>query len=119
MTCLLQCWSAGISFDNFVKHADLASICPFHYNHYACDGMKGGSRDHSPRRCRCKVGFDMQNGFTFHALLDRCHLMHFNDNRYRVQYLRQGHHHQLGDLTVPNPLYHLLLRDVGGSHPAH
>jgi hypothetical protein len=40
-----SCWSKGSSYDNFAKSADLASICPFHYNHWSCDGMKGGGRD--------------------------------------------------------------------------
>jgi hypothetical protein len=40
-----SCWSKGSSYDNFAKSADMASICPFHYNHWSCDGMKGGGRD--------------------------------------------------------------------------
>ena len=37
-------------------------VCPFHYNHWSCDGMKGGGRDHAKaNRCRCKVAFDLIN----------------------------------------------------------
>lgn len=70
--------------------------------------MKGGGRDFTKYRCRCKVGFDMQNGITFHPMVDRCHLMHFNDNKYRFQGNRQNHVHDQGDVTQPCPLAPLL-----------
>lgn len=83
-------------------------MCPFHYNHWSCDGMKGGGRDFTKYRCRCKVGFDMQNGITFHPMLDRCHIMHLNDNKYRFQSNRQNHVHDQGDVTQFCPLASLL-----------
>jgi hypothetical protein len=39
---MLSCWSSASSFDNFPKSADFASVCPFHYNHWSCDGGKAG-----------------------------------------------------------------------------
>jgi hypothetical protein len=27
-----------------------AAVCPFHYNHWSCDGMKGGGRDWTKNR---------------------------------------------------------------------
>jgi hypothetical protein len=42
---LFKCWSKGSSYDNFAKSSDMAGVCPFHYNHWSCDGMKGGGRD--------------------------------------------------------------------------
>ena len=27
-----------------------AGVCPFHYNHWSCDGMKGGGRDWTKNR---------------------------------------------------------------------
>jgi hypothetical protein len=108
VSCLARCWSSATSFDNFPKSADLASMCPFHYNHWSCDGMKGGGRDFTKYRCRCKVGFDMQNGITYSPQVDRCHLMHFNDNKYRFQSNRQNHVHDNGDVTQFSPLSTLL-----------
>lgn len=46
-------------------------MCPFHYNHWSCDGMKGGGRDFTKRRCRCKVAFDMQNGYDYKPMLKK------------------------------------------------
>ena len=41
-------------------------VCPFHYNHWSCDGMKGGGRDHEKAtRCRCKVAFDLLNHMSY------------------------------------------------------
>jgi hypothetical protein len=41
-------------------------VCPFHYNHWSCDGMKGGGRDHEKSaRCRCKVAFDLMNHMSY------------------------------------------------------
>lgn len=50
----------------------------------------------------------MQNGITYHPQVDRCHLMHFNDNKYRFQSNRQNHVHDQGDVTQPSPLSALL-----------
>ena len=48
--------------------------------------MRGGGRDsaRSPR-CRCKVGFDLINGYAYRPIPDKCHLFHFNNNKYRFQ----------------------------------
>eukprot|EP01036_Dinobryon_divergens_P032366 gene32366-41935_t len=62
---MVRCWSSATSFDNFPKSGDFAGVCPFHYNHWSCDGMKGGGRDWTKNRCRCKVSFDMQNFFEY------------------------------------------------------
>lgn len=70
--------------------------------------MKGGTRDPAIVRCRCKVGFDMHNWNAFHPVLNRCHLMHFNDNKYRFQSKRQHHHHDHGNIAEPGPLSFLL-----------
>lgn len=80
-----QCWSSATSFDNFPKSSDFAGKCPFHYNHWSCDGMRSGGRDSGPtmKRCRCKVGFEFTNFYEFKPHLERCHLLHFNDNKYR------------------------------------
>lgn len=70
---MFKCWSSASSYDNFPKSADFASVCPFHYNHWSCDGMKNGGRDlgKNAPRCRCKVAFDMINGFAYKPLLKR------------------------------------------------
>jgi len=87
---MFACWSSASSFDNFPKSADFASVCPFHYNHWSCEGGKNGGRDHASRpipRCRCKVSFEMQNGFSFRPFTDKCHLLHFNDNKVRPLFM--------------------------------
>eukprot|EP01038_Epipyxis_sp_PR26KG_P008885 gene8885-11984_t len=108
---MLQCWSSGTSYDNFPKSADLASICPFHYNHWSCDGMRNGGRDFTKNRCRCKVAFDMINGFEYKPLLRKCHLMHFNDNKYRFQSKRNKFVYDKGDVTEYNALAKLFMKD--------
>ena len=71
---MLNCWSSFSANDNFPKSADFAGVCPFHYNHWSCDGGKGGGRDlgasHIPR-CRCKVSFDMMNAHSYRPVLDK------------------------------------------------
>jgi hypothetical protein len=62
-------------------------------------------------RCRCKVAFDMQNGYAFRPVLDKCHLMHFNDNKYRFQSRREKHVHDKGDVFEPNPLVKIFTPD--------
>lgn len=110
---LLLCWSSAMSYDNFPKSADLAGVCPFHYNHWSCDGMKNGGRDNgkSIPRCRCKVAFDMMNGFEYRPIPKKCHLMHLNNNKYRFQSRRLKHAQDKGNITQPNPLSALFLRE--------
>ncbi len=108
---MMSCWSSASGYDNFPKSSDFGSVCPFHYNHWSCDGMRNGGRDYVATRCRCKVAFDMINGFEYKPLLKRCHLMHFNDNKYKFQVRREKHANDHGDITEINPiattLYHL------------
>ena len=40
----------------------------------------------------------------------RCHLMHFNDNKYRFQSKRTKHTYDKGDVTQPCALSHLLAK---------
>ena len=81
---MCSCWSDASSFDNFMKSSDFAGVCPFHYNHWSCDGGRNGGRDSGTRapRCRCRVAFDMTDT-AFVPRLDRCYLAHFHDNKYR------------------------------------
>lgn len=103
---MLSCWSSATAYDNFYKSGDLAGVCPFHYNHWSCDGMKGGGRDwgRDIPRCRCKVGFDMMNGHTYTPHLNKCHLMHFHHNKYRFQSGRMKHKLDRGNLFNLNPM---------------
>ena len=54
---------------------------------------------------RCKVSFDMQNGFAFRPFTDKCHLLHFNDNKYRFQSRREKHLYDLGSVQEPCPIH--------------
>jgi hypothetical protein len=97
---MFACWSTASSYDDFPKSADLAHRCPFHYNHWSCDGMRGGGRDHTSMRCRCKVAFDMMNGFEYRPIPERCHLVHLNDNKYRFQSRRGKRTSDRGEITA-------------------
>jgi hypothetical protein len=71
VTAMLGCWSDASSYDDFPKSADMGGVCPFHYNHWSCDGMRGGGRDHSgANRCRCKVAFDLVNFLVFKPVVE-------------------------------------------------
>lgn len=81
------------------------------------------------RPCRCKVGFDMTNNLAYKPVLYRCHLLHFNDNKYRFQLIRahgkRGKHKELLDMLVfehdhgniqdYNPIAVLLSNDHDGN----
>jgi hypothetical protein len=102
---MFKCWSSGSAYDNFPKSGDFASKCPFHYNHWSCDGGRAGGRDawgHA-KKCRCKVSLDMNNGYAFKPVLDKCHLLHFNDNKYRFQSNRDKGNADKGDVTQFSP----------------
>lgn len=58
-------------------------------------------------RCRCKVAFDMQNGYSYKPSLDKCHIFHLNSNKYRFQSRRDKHVNDLGDIQKISPLVDL------------
>ena len=39
---MFACWSFLSSYDMFPKSSDFAGKCPFHYNHWSCDGLRFG-----------------------------------------------------------------------------
>ncbi len=63
-----------------------------------------------PFRCRCKVGLEMQNFYEFRPMVRKCHLMHFNDNKYKFESKRKKHVNDKGDVTAPSPLAILLAK---------
>lgn len=101
---MLRCWSEATSFDGFTKSADFAGVCPFHYNHWSCDGGRGGGRDFTKNRCRCKVGFDMMNHLTYKPMPNKCHLMHLNDNKFRFESNRGKGKDDKGSVLIPAPV---------------
>ena len=67
--------------------------------------MRNGGRDYGKGpRCRCKVAFDMINGFEYKPLPNRCHLMHLNDDKYAFQSNREKHRNDLGDVKETSVL---------------
>ena len=88
------------------RRVDMGRICPFHYNHWSCDGMRNGGRDYGrdTPRCRCKVAFDMINGFEYKPLPNRCHLMHLNDDKFAFQSNREKHVNDKGSVKEKNPV---------------
>ncbi len=113
----LKCWSSASAYDNFPKSGDFAGKCPFHYNHWSCDGMRNGGRDWGSitPRCRCKVAFDMINGFEYKPLLNKCHILHFNDNKYRFESSKGKHESDRGDVTKHCALVDLFSNKVDGT----
>ena len=101
---IMRCWSSASAYDGFPKSADFGGVCPFHYNHWSCDGMRNGGRDYVSTRCRCKVSFDMINGFEYKPVLNKCHLMHYNDNKYKFQARREKHVNDKGSIFEPSPI---------------
>jgi len=101
---IMRCWSSASAYDGFPKSADFGGVCPFHYNHWSCDGMRNGGRDYVSTRCRCKVSFDMINGFEYKPVLNKCHLMHYNDNKYKFQARREKHVNDKGSTFEPSPI---------------
>ncbi len=60
--------------------------------------MRGGGRDWG-KRCRCKVAFDFLNDLAYRPMNWKCHLLHFNDNKYRFQLIRA---HGKPKQTIPD-----------------
>lgn len=88
---LLRCWSDACVYFSMDKSADLGSVCPFRYNHWSCDGGRGGGRArgrYAKAQCACRVGFSMRNGYSYVAQPDKCHLAHLNHFKFEVEALR-------------------------------
>lgn len=86
--------------------------------------MRGGGRDWG-KRCRCKVAFDMINHLVYKPVLDKCHLLHFNDNKYRFQLIRKHgkrkskqsdyvFDHDNGNILDYNPIAYLYMNKKDG-----
>ena len=80
-----SCYTNISTFQTWSKSADLGRRCPFHYNHWSCDGGVMGGRQIF---CRCRVGVKQwsQGGHVTRAPAvgeGRCHLIHYNSNQYR------------------------------------
>jgi hypothetical protein len=54
----------------------------------------------------------MQNGYEYKPAMKRCHLMHFNDNKYRFQSNRSKpkHLYDRGNVSVVSPLAKLFAK---------
>ena len=77
------CFSSRSTYPTWMKSADLGRRCPFHYNHWACDGGKGGGRN---TLCRCRVSIGPWMTLAAHtAHTDACHLMHYNPQQFVYQ----------------------------------
>lgn len=124
---MFKCWSNASTYDDFGKSADMGSVCPYHYNHWSCSGMRGGGGSWGRNVCRCKVAFDMINQLSYRPVLYKCHLIHLNDNKYRFQLIRthgkkgkKGHHEKLvfdhdnGNITAVSPIASLYMNDIDG-----
>jgi hypothetical protein len=61
------------------------------------------------KRCRCKVAFEMTNFYEFKPHLNRCHLLHFNDNKYRFQSRRDKHKFDAGSIFEPCPMAKMIV----------
>ena len=92
--------------------------------------MRGGGGNYG-KRCRCKVAFDMINHLAYKPFLNKCHLIHFNDNNFKV-HAKKGlynaqreakkrgwaiptSNHDYGDVTMYNPIAHLYMNSHDGT----
>jgi len=113
---MLNCWSSATTFDPFTKSADIAGICPWHYNHFSCDGMKGGGRHNGKiDRCRCKVGFELMNGHSYAPHVNKCHILHLHHMKYRLQSGKQFHRQDKGNPREQSPLATFLEHAIGNA----
>jgi hypothetical protein len=55
----------------------------------------------------------MINGFEYKPMLKRCHLMHFNDNKYKFQVRREKHANDHGSIDEINPIVTSLYAKAG------
>lgn len=77
------CFSGRSTYPTWMKSADLGRRCPFHYNHWSCDGGKGGGRN---PLCRCRVSIGPWMSLKMHErATQQCHLMHYNPQQYVYQ----------------------------------
>jgi hypothetical protein len=80
---LFSCWSNACAYIDLPKSADIGGVCPFHYNHWSCDGMRGGGRQFKMvTSCQCKVDFTLRNKYQFWSQPNKCHLVHLNHFKY-------------------------------------
>lgn len=52
---MFACWSSLSNYDKFPKSSDLYGKCPFHYNHWSCDGMLLGESHCSDCSLLCYI----------------------------------------------------------------
>ena len=50
-----NCFKGNSTYQMWPKSIDIKQKCPFHYNHWSCDGGKSGGRQLG---CYCKVSFE-------------------------------------------------------------
>ena len=82
MTGLAQmhaCFSNSSTVQTWQKSMDLGQRCPFHYNHWSCDGGRAAGRQIF---CRCRVGVRSWSRASMSRLGDTCHLLHYYPHAY-------------------------------------
>ena len=92
LTALHRCFSGKSTSQMWPKSFDFRRKCPFHYNHWSCDGGKAGGRQLG---CYCKVSLEWYKK-NKKTQTDMCHLMHYNHHvfRYQSHRAKRGKHHK-------------------------
>jgi hypothetical protein len=102
------CFSGLSTYQMWPKSLDFKRRCPFHYNHWSCDGGRGGGRQLG---CYCRVSFEWYSKMKSKSTPE-CHLLHYNHHIFTFQDHRRHHnHHQHSDqakqshqVTIDSPL---------------
>jgi hypothetical protein len=103
-----SCFTNQSSLQTWAKSADLGRRCPFHYNHWSCDGGRAGGR---MLNCRCRVA--VRPWFKKEGLervSESCHLVHYNSNAWRKSEYSK-YHGKVFDTNFigPSPIAQVLL----------
>ena len=104
LTAMHRCFSSVSTSQMWPKSFDFRRKCPFHYNHWSCDGGKAAGRQLG---CHCKVSLEWYKK-TKKPSTDMCHLMHYNHHTYKYQSHRsrrgkhESHHKFVNANSVGN-----------------
>jgi hypothetical protein len=89
-----SCMSGHSTYQMWPKSLDFRQRCPFHYNHWSCDGGRGGGRQYG---CFCRVSREWYSK-SKKKLPTGCHLIHYNHHIYKYQEHRP--HHQKHEIKL-------------------
>ena len=99
------CFSNISTIQTWSKSMDFGQRCPFHYNHWSCDGGKGAGRQ-TFCRCRCSVHTWARGGHN--RLPETCSLVHYNPHLFNQHDKTRGPHGAKLLYEGPSPIATLI-----------